>query len=41
MLTPDEMKKYHIQIRSGFVGETNKHFYADDESNPYVEEKAV
>jgi choline dehydrogenase-like flavoprotein len=39
MLTPDEMKKYHIQIRSGFINESNKHFYADDESNPYIEEK--
>src|SRR5258705_4923940 len=29
MLTPHEMKKYHVQIRSGFIGESNKHFYAD------------
>ena len=39
MLTPDDIKKHHVQIRSGFVGEANKHFFADDESNPYVEEK--
>lgn len=39
MLTPDEMKKHHVQIRSGFIGESNKHFFADDESNPYLEEK--
>ena len=38
-LTPDEMKKHHVQIRSGFISEPNKHFYADDESNPYIEEK--
>ncbi|MEO5563307.1 MAG: GMC family oxidoreductase, partial [Chitinophagaceae bacterium] len=38
-LTPEEMKKYHIQIRSGFVGESNKHFYANDEDNPYDEVK--
>jgi choline dehydrogenase-like flavoprotein len=38
-LTPDELKKYHVQIRSGFINEANKHFYTDDESNPYIEEK--
>ena len=38
-LTPDEMKKYHIQIRSGFISEQNKLFFTDDESNPYIEEK--
>ena len=38
-LTPDELKKYHIQIRSGFVGESNKHFFTNDEENPYEEIK--
>jgi choline dehydrogenase-like flavoprotein len=38
-LTPDELKKYHIQIRSGFVGESNKHFFTNDEENPYEEVK--
>jgi choline dehydrogenase-like flavoprotein len=38
-LTPDEMKKYHIQIRSGFVGEATKHFFTNDEDNPYEEIK--
>ena len=31
-LTPDELKKHHVQIRSGFIGESTKHFFADDES---------
>lgn len=26
-LTEEDKKKYHIQIRSGFVNESNKHFY--------------
>ena len=38
-LTSDEIKKYHVQIRSGFINESNKHFYADDEQNPYTEVK--
>jgi len=38
-LTPEEIKKYHVQIRSGFVGESNKHFYNDDLENPYTEVK--
>src|ERR1044072_9325816 len=38
-LTADELKKYHIQIRSGFVGESNKHFFTNDEENPYEEIK--
>jgi choline dehydrogenase-like flavoprotein len=38
-LTPDELKKYHVQIRSGFVSESNKHFYADDLEDPYTEVK--
>jgi choline dehydrogenase-like flavoprotein len=38
-LTPDELKKYHVQIRTGFVGESNKHFFINDEENPYEEVK--
>ncbi|MBL7817735.1 MAG: GMC family oxidoreductase [Saprospiraceae bacterium] len=38
-LTEEDKKKYHIQMRSGFVGETSKHFYTNDLDNPYVEEK--
>ena len=29
-LTVEEQKKYHIQTRSGFVGESVKHFYTND-----------
>ena len=38
-LTPDELRKYHVQIRTGFVGESNKHFFINDEENPYEEVK--
>lgn len=38
-LTAEDREKYHIQIRSGFVGESNKHFHTNDLENPYVEEK--
>jgi choline dehydrogenase-like flavoprotein len=38
-LTPDDLKKYHIQIRSGFVGSASKHFYTNDLDNPYEETK--
>jgi choline dehydrogenase-like flavoprotein len=38
-LTPEEMKKYHVQIRSGFIGESTKHFFTNDEENPYEEVK--
>lgn len=38
-LTPDEQQKYHIQTRSGFIGEATKHFWTDDEANPYDEVK--
>jgi choline dehydrogenase-like flavoprotein len=39
MLTPEELKKYHVQARSGFVSEANKHFHIDDVENPYTEVK--
>ncbi len=38
-ITPEEKKKYYKSVRSGFIGETNKHFYANDEENPYTEVK--
>lgn len=38
-LTPEDLQKHHVQRRSGFVDESNKHFYADDISNPYTEVK--
>ena len=38
-LSQEDIKKYHVQIRSGFVGESTKHFFTDDLENPYVEEK--
>lgn len=38
-LTADELRKYHVQIRTGFVGESNKHFFINDEENPYEEVK--
>jgi choline dehydrogenase-like flavoprotein len=38
-LTAEEQKMYHIQTRSGFVGESVKHFYTNDLENPYQETK--
>ena len=38
-LSQEDIKKYHVQIRSGFVGDSTKHFFTDDLENPYVEEK--
>ncbi|TLF44358.1 GMC oxidoreductase [Maribacter aurantiacus] len=38
-LTPEEKKKHYKNIRSGWVGKDTEHFWADDESNPYTEEK--
>lgn len=36
-LTAEEAKRLHVQIRSGFVGESVKHFFTDDLDNPYEE----
>lgn len=36
---PEDKKKHYKAIRTGFVGENNKHFYANDEENPYTEVK--
>ncbi len=38
-LSPEDKKKYYKNIRTGFVGEDTKHFYANDEENPYTEVK--
>jgi choline dehydrogenase-like flavoprotein len=38
-LSLEDQKKHHIQIRSGFVGEGNKHFTTNDLENPYIEKQ--
>tara|TARA_R110002050_G_scaffold92566_3_gene193725 strand:- start:4382 stop:6085 length:1704 start_codon:yes stop_codon:yes gene_type:complete len=38
-MTPKESSPYKNQMRSGFVSNYNKHFFVDDEKNPYVEKK--
>ena len=38
-LTPEEKKKYYKSIRTNWVGEGNKNFYANDVENPYTEIK--
>ena len=38
-LTPEDRRKHQVSIRSGFVGTDTKHFYANDEENPYTEVK--
>lgn len=38
-LTPEDKKIHSSGVRAGFVGENNKHFYANDEENPYTEVK--
>jgi choline dehydrogenase-like flavoprotein len=38
-LTDEDRKQHHIQIRSGFVGESTKHFFTNDVDNPYQETK--
>lgn len=38
-LTPDQVSRQHIQIRSGFVGESGHHFFTDDIDNPYQEDR--
>ena len=38
-LTPEEQKIYYKGIRTGFIGQGNKHFYANDAENPYTEVK--
>ena len=38
-LTPEQQKKHHKKMRSGWMGSNTEHFWADDEANPYTEEK--
>lgn len=38
-LSPEDKLKHNVSIRSGFVGASNKHFYANDQDNPYTEVK--
>lgn len=38
-LSAEDRKKHKYGVRAGFVGVNNKHFYANDEENPYTEVK--
>ncbi len=38
-LSPEHQKNHQVGMRSGFVGENNQHFYANDLENPYTEVK--
>ncbi len=38
-LTPEEREKHNVNVRTGWVGSTNKHFFANDQENPYTEVK--
>ncbi|MBL7780039.1 MAG: GMC family oxidoreductase [Saprospiraceae bacterium] len=38
-LSYEDTQKYYVQMRSGFINETNKHFYNNDLDNPYTEVK--
>jgi len=38
-LTPEDRQRHYKGIRTGFLGEANKHFFANDEENPYTEVK--
>lgn len=38
-LTPEEKQKHYKGIRSGFIGKTVEHFFANDAENPYTEVK--
>jgi choline dehydrogenase-like flavoprotein len=38
-LTEEDQNNYHIQLRSGFINESNKHFYNNDLDSPYTETK--
>ena len=38
-LTPEQQKKHYKAARTGFIGKDTEHFWADDEANPYTEEK--
>lgn len=38
-LSYEDTQKFYVQTRSGFINETNKHFYNNDVDNPYTEVK--
>ena len=38
-LSPEDRRKHYKAIRTGFIGESTKDFYANDEENPYTEVK--
>lgn len=38
-LTPEERARHHIQVRHYSISEDNKHFYINDQENPYHEAK--
>ena len=38
-LTAEDRQNYHIQTRSNFISEDNKHFYNKDSDTPYTETK--
>lgn len=38
-LTVEDAQKHHVQIRSGFVGDSVKHFFTNDLENPYQEKQ--
>lgn len=35
----EDTQKHHVQIRSGFVGDSTKHFFTNDLENPYQEKQ--
>ena len=37
-LSVEDRKKHHIQSRTGFITEYNKHFFVDDTDHPYEEQ---
>ncbi len=39
MLSDEQAKAHHVQIRSGFVGADNQHFFVNDLDHPYQETK--
>lgn len=38
-LTPELQKKHYKKMRSGWMGTDTEHFWADDQANPYTEQK--
>jgi len=38
-MTLEDTQKHHVQIRSGFVGDSTKHFFTNDLENPYQEKQ--